>query len=107
MRARRPPDATASARERQDRKPSPAGDGEHCFLDLGDGVVSDLLQLDMRHIWHLVGGDNDIDDGRAVNGKRIVNRLLQVTRLPRSKPLRAAGAGQSREIGVWKFDSFA
>ena len=56
--------------------PSPTRDGENGFLDLGDGEVADLLELDMRHVRHLVGGYHGIDDRRTVDGKRPTQRGL-------------------------------
>jgi Lumazine binding domain len=42
------------------------------FLDLGDGIVSDLVQLYMRHVRHLVGWHNAVDDRRAIDAERFV-----------------------------------
>src|SRR5271154_3606711 len=41
--------------------PLPAGEGENGFLDLGDGEIPDLFQLDVRHVRHLVGGRGNVD----------------------------------------------
>src|SRR5258705_13626890 len=59
--------------------PPPAGDGENGFLDLGHGVMADLLEIDMRHVRHLVGDDHGVNDGRAVDGKRFAQRRFQLT----------------------------
>jgi hypothetical protein len=48
--------------------PLPAGDGENGFLDLGHRVMSDLLELDMRHVRHLVRYHDGVDDSRPVDG---------------------------------------
>jgi len=84
-----------------------AGDGENGFLDLSHGVMADLLEIDMRHVRHLVGDDHGVDDGRAVDGERFAQRGFQLTRLARRKSVPAAGAGQCREVRIWKFDGFA
>jgi hypothetical protein len=63
MRAGQPPDRT--------RTPLSAGNGENGFLDLGDGEMSDLLKLDMRHVRHLVRRHDGIDNRRAIDGESI------------------------------------
>jgi hypothetical protein len=40
------------------------------FLDLGDGIVSDLVQLHVRDVRHLVGWYNAVDDRGSVGGER-------------------------------------
>src|ERR1700694_2552977 len=87
--------------------PLSASDGENGFLDLGHGVMPDLLELDMRHVRHLVGDHNGIDNRRSIDGKGFAQRSLQLTGLPRRESVTAAGAGQCREVWVWKFDGFA
>jgi hypothetical protein len=52
------------------------GDGENGLLDLGDGVMSDLLELDMRHVRHLVGDHDGIDNRWAIGGEGIADRGL-------------------------------
>src|ERR1700687_1526834 len=87
--------------------PLSASDGENGLLDLGHRVMSDLLKLDMRHVRHLVGNHDGIDNRRAIDGKSVTNRSLQLTRFSRRESVTAAGAGQCREVRIWKFDGFA
>src|SRR5262245_58167463 len=63
---------------------SPAGDGEDGLLDLRDGEVLQLLKFDVRHVWHLVGDHDGVDDRRAIDGESLADRRLQITRLPGS-----------------------
>jgi len=103
MRANRRRDASTEKATRR----HPAGDGEHGFLDLGHGVMPDLLELDMRHVRHLVSRHHGVDDGRSVDRQRFAHRGFQLTRLARGKSAAAAGARQAWKIGIGEFDGFA
>jgi hypothetical protein len=72
--------------------PLPAGDGENGFLDLGHRVMSDLLELDMRHVRHLVRNHDGVDDSRPVDGQGFAQRGFQFTRLARVCPATLRGA---------------
>src|ERR1700719_3985771 len=85
----------------------PAGDGEHGFLDLGHGIMSDLLEFDMRYVWHLVGGYDGVDDRRAIDGEGLGDCGHQLVRLSRHESVTATGACQRCKIGIGKFDGFA
>jgi hypothetical protein len=36
--------------------------------------MPDLLEFDMRHVRHLVGGDNGVDNRRAIDGESLLDR---------------------------------
>jgi hypothetical protein len=38
--------------------------------------MPDLLKFNMRHVWHLVGDHDGVDNRRAVDGKSIADRGL-------------------------------
>ena len=65
------------------------------------------LQVEMRQVGQLVGGDNGVDDRRAVDGEGLGDRRLQFARLSGRESVTAAGARQSGKIGIGKFDAFA
>jgi hypothetical protein len=55
-------------------------------------------EVEMRHVRHLVGGDDRIDDRRSVTGQRFADRALELARLLGLEPACAAGAPLSRTI---------
>jgi hypothetical protein len=72
-----PPGAKIAAASRFDGgSSSPARDGEHGLLDLCHSEMSDLLEFNMRHVRHLVGHHDSVDDRWAVDGESLADRRL-------------------------------
>src|ERR1700726_296947 len=65
---------------------SPPGDREHCFFDLGDGIIADLVELKMRKVGHLVGCHDAIDNCRTVGLERPGELGMQLAGFRRPKP---------------------
>ena len=78
---------------------------EHRFFDLRDGIIPDLIELEMREVGHLVGSHDAIDDRRAVNFERRLERSMQFARLCRLKALTTASAGKRYKIRIGEFDA--
>jgi len=60
--------------------------------------MSDLLELDIWHVRHLVRNHDGVDDGRAVDGQGFAQRGFQFTRLARGNsvtPQARANAAKS------------
>jgi len=85
--------------------PSRSSDREDGFLDLRDGVIADLIELQMWKVRHLVGCHDAIDNRRAVDLKCLIDLGEQLTGLRGPKSMAAAGARQRGEIRVGKFDA--
>jgi hypothetical protein len=66
----------AAASRFDGRSSSPARDGEHGFLDLCHSEMSDLLEFNMRHVRHLIGHHDSVDDRWAVDGESLADRRL-------------------------------
>jgi hypothetical protein len=49
-----------------------AGHGVNRFLDLGNGIVADLIQSHVRDVRHLVGWHNAVDDRGSIDRERFV-----------------------------------
>src|SRR5258708_37109492 len=87
------------------RAPSWSCNCEQRFLDLCHRVVPDRLQVDMRKVGHLVGRDDAIDDGWAIDLEHLVDLAGQLAGLRYLESVAAAGARQRREIRIGEFDA--
>src|SRR5580704_6751293 len=74
------------------------------FLDLGDGIVSDLVQLYVRHVRHLVSWHNAVDDRRGIDAERFAQFGSQQARLFDGKSLATTGPCQRGKVRIGKFD---
>src|SRR5258707_9051661 len=52
------------------------GHGEQGFPDLCHRDVPDRLQVDVRKVGHLVGGDDEIDDRRPVDCEHLIDLVV-------------------------------
>jgi hypothetical protein len=95
-------------KERCDRQPRlAASDRMNGFLDLGNRVVSDLIQFDMRHVRHFVRGDYAVDDRGTIDRESLVQFGTQQAGVLNGKAVSATGPCQGREIRIGKFNRFA
>src|SRR6516165_11204967 len=82
---------------------SPGG-RDHRFLDLGDGIVTGLIDIEMRKVGNLVGRDDAIDDRGPLGCKSLGDRAAQLTGKLCLESVAAAGARQGGKIRVREFD---
>jgi hypothetical protein len=59
----------------------------------------------MREIWRLVGGDNAIDDRRAIDFKCVADGSVELSRRCRLKSVAATSPCEHRKIRIGKFDA--
>lgn len=48
------------------------------LLDLGDGIVGGLLEVDMRGVGELAGFDDAVDDRRSANRQSLDDGIAQL-----------------------------
>src|SRR6516225_4089927 len=77
---------------------------DHRFLDLGDGIVTGLIDIEMRKVGNLVGRDDAIDDRGPLGCKSLGDRAAQLTGKLCLESVAAAGARQGGKIRVREFD---
>src|SRR6516165_3439649 len=82
---------------------SPRGRDQR-FFDLGDGIVTGLIDVEMRKVGNLVGRDDAIEDRGPVRCKGLGNRAAQLTRKLCLESVAATGAGQYGKIRIREFD---
>src|ERR1700730_1130238 len=82
-----------------------SGDCDHRFLDLRDGIVADLVQVEMRKVGHLVGRHDAIDDRGPVDREGLGDLGVQLARLPRPESMAAASTGERCKIRIGELDA--
>jgi hypothetical protein len=69
--------------------------------------MPDHVQIDVREVRYLVRSHGGIYDSRPVNGECLADGGIELTRFPRCETVSVAGACESSEVRIRKFDAFA
>ena len=77
------------------------------LLDLGNRVVADLIQFDMRQVRHLVRRDHAVDDRGTIDSESLIQFRTQHAGVFNAKAVSATGPGQGGKIRIGKFNRFA
>src|SRR5262249_33429586 len=81
-----------------------SGGRNHGFLDLGDGIVTGLIDVEMRKVGNLIGRDDAIDDRGPVDCEGLGDRAAQLARLLCLESVAPTGTGQCGKIRIREFD---